>query len=470
MSARLETDPLTSVLQSCMPNLLRTLLTFLSLVTLLCAQSFPTLFAQLGTPLYEQSQNFQSLLDTHALPKMEQNLKRYLHESNATRQAGLILDEASPPPKIQAYLKGLRQLQRLHDTVQKHYKHALYESIHTKDLKRFSTLLQTPLPFIEHDARLKKSVVEFAALNPQTQTPYLKSLHKDFQLDERSYAYVDQMFQPHQKNQAVESRQRLDSFEALDNLDNPIRVFSVRTKNGFDLFLENHAYYDVSVQLHPKTLINMQADKPLPHTQSFSARSRHKFLTFSIIDPSKPSRFSTSYNTLIGRISSRYDKNYIYALPFQRGTRQLLTQGFKGAATHKGKSAYALDFAMPIGTPVHAMRDGIVVATESKHTEHGFSPAFANKSNYVIIQHEDGTMAMYGHLNTNGVKVRLGDRVYKHSHIAYSGKKYSSGPHLHVHITNNQSFQSGGSSIPFQFKSEEGIVSQPIEKRYYQAN
>lgn len=51
---------------------------------------------------------------------------------------------------------------------------------------------------------------------------------------------------------------------------------------------------------------------------------------------------------------------------------------------------------MAIGTEILAARAGTVVKVEQSFDGIGL------KSNYVMIQHEDGTIAMYAHIKKNG--------------------------------------------------------------------
>lgn len=436
------------------------------------AQEHPTLFSQLGTPLYKTDKDFKTLANLPLFKDEHTEINNYIISLNKTRQEGLNADSSQDKQEIDKYFKNLRQLQKVHDKIQRSYKQKLYKSIYEKDIQKFYILISTPLSFIKADARLKEKVVSFYKQSKVsshcTNTKYLNTLVKDFDLDEKSYAYLDQMFQIHQEKLSVQVRDSLNEFIPHSNLKNPVQMVSIKTKNGFELYLENNAYYDVSIKLVASKIMNLQASEPLPYFNSYPARSRSKVIEFEIIDSKKASAFKTQYSTMIGRLNPNYDNNYLYALPYKRGQAFTLTQGFNGNATHKGKSAYALDFNLPIGSEVHAMRDGIVTALEEKHTEHGFSAEYASKANYIIIQHDDGTMAMYGHLNTNGVRVRLGERVYKHKFIGYSGNTgYSSGPHLHVHITAIKSFTTGANSIPFKFLSKRGRIDSPTERFIY---
>ena len=73
-----------------------------------------------------------------------------------------------------------------------------------------------------------------------------------------------------------------------------------------------------------------------------------------------------------------------------------------------------MDFAAAIGTPVIAARTGTVMEVEADFARAGLdAETFAGRANFVRIVHDDGTMALYAHLDVNGVVVRVGQRVRK---------------------------------------------------------
>jgi len=472
---------LSSVLQSLMKKKLLLLLFVAGILSkqLLSSQNYPNIYAQLGTPLFDQADRFMALNRDLALPLHEHIINDYLKKVDIAIEHGEYIDTQHPrdTQRIKSYLKELRELQKLHDNIEKSYKRHLYRSINDDNKSTFLTLIDTPLPFLSRDTRLKEKLVHYykkakkesklSSFKPDHIT-YLETLSRDFELDQNSYNYIHAMFKTSQKHQVVQERKVLNDFLPNPRSSLPVQVISIRTKTGFDLYLENHAYYDVSITLNATKLLNLSSSEALPFVGSFPAQSRTKVLHFSIKNPQQKSMFQTRYSTTMGRLNPRYDKDYLYALPYARGKAYKLTQGFNGKHTHKGSSAYALDFHMDKGTRVHAMREGTVVSFEDKQTEHGFSPEFANKSNYIIIQHSDGTMAMYGHLKPRGVRVKLGQKVYKHSFIGLSGNTgYSSGPHLHVHISAIKSLQSGSGSVPFRFLAKRGKIDSPSEKTFY---
>ena len=95
------------------------------------------------------------------------------------------------------------------------------------------------------------------------------------------------------------------------------------------------------------------------------------------------------------------DSSFIYALPFEKRKKVFLIQGYKTWFSHKGLQA--LDFKVKKGTTVCAARDGIVSSTRSDSDKRGLKPQNLQDGNYVIVLHDDGTVAMYWHLKKNGV-------------------------------------------------------------------
>ncbi len=119
-----------------------------------------------------------------------------------------------------------------------------------------------------------------------------------------------------------------------------------------------------------------------------------------------------------------------YHLPYQNGKAAVVTQGFCGRAGHQGPRQFAYDFALEIGTEVQAARAGKVVEAYD-----GTKDSLGGRSNFVKIEHGDGTLAYYAHLKFNSVVVKIGDKVEKGQMIALSGNSgNSTGPHLHFEV------------------------------------
>ena len=129
-----------------------------------------------------------------------------------------------------------------------------------------------------------------------------------------------------------------------------------------------------------------------------------------------------------GRVKD--DSSYVYSLPYAKGDRHYLVQGYFSRFTHRNRAA--LDFKMKIGTPIYAARGGVVARVKEDGNRGGLKGSLRKYGNNIIINHSDGTRAGYWHLQHNGVEVNVGDTVQQGQLIGYSGNTgYTAFPHLH---------------------------------------
>ncbi|MBF6171512.1 M23 family metallopeptidase [Nocardia blacklockiae] len=88
-----------------------------------------------------------------------------------------------------------------------------------------------------------------------------------------------------------------------------------------------------------------------------------------------------------------------------------------------GAFHYGVDFADAIGSPIHSVENGTVI-------EAGPASGFGL---WVRVKHDDGTTAVYGHVND--ILAHVGQRVNAGDVIATVGNRgNSTGPHLHLEI------------------------------------
>ena len=105
---------------------------------------------------------------------------------------------------------------------------------------------------------------------------------------------------------------------------------------------------------------------------------------------------------------------------FVMPTKGIFTSGFgyRWGVLHAG-----IDIANSIGTPIRAVSDGVVIDA---------GPT-AGYGMWVKLRHADGTVTLYGHVNTTMVSV--GQRVMAGDQIATMGNRgNSTGPHCHFEV------------------------------------
>ena len=186
--------------------------------------------------------------------------------------------------------------------------------------------------------------------------------------------------------------------------------------------------------------------------QVLQGHQRVKVLELQPINIHKKIEFDESFYWAPGSMQAVHQADIVYQYPYAQGSNFSVVQGFGGAYSHSGASEYAVDFAMPTGTPIHAARAGVVIDLVEHHTRGGASRKYAKYANYVVILHSDDTTGEYYHLKKDGVTVTTGENVKVGQKIGYSGNTgFSSLPHLHFAVYQAKPFGKY-QSLPFVFE------------------
>src|SRR4051812_19464285 len=100
-----------------------------------------------------------------------------------------------------------------------------------------------------------------------------------------------------------------------------------------------------------------------------------------------------------------------YRLPWPEGLSYMFTQVPDGRiTTHFTKATLnAVDIEMPAGVTVLSARAGVVEAVEAEQGADDEPATY--EGNFVRVRHQDGTAAVYAHLQFRGVVVTPGELV-----------------------------------------------------------
>lgn len=172
----------------------------------------------------------------------------------------------------------------------------------------------------------------------------------------------------------------------------------------------------------------------------------------------------------VGDLHAEHDDDHLYALPYAPGAAYRVLQGYSSRFSHRGLEAFAVDFDMPEGSPVHAARAGVVARVVESHDKGCWDAGCYRHANYIVILHSDGTTGEYYHLERDGALVEVGDEVRRGQQIGLSGNTgHSTRPHLHFAVYRAAP---GGEtqSIPVLFQTADGVVKRPRRGAIYLAN
>ena len=229
----------------------------------------------------------------------------------------------------------------------------------------------------------------------------------------------------------------------------PVQLRVVDRGSHHEVHAGNRLPGPVQVELRMRQGDNVTSVPHMPVQAVLPARSETVVARLYVPDPRRGSAFDVVLDQMPGDPRAR-PVDYEYRLPFEYG-RIRVDQGFGGRYSHDdAQNRYAVDFAVPEGTPVLAAREGVVLQVESDFSGTGLDrERYGGRANYVRILHTDGSMALYAHLKPEGVLVRVSQRVRQGQQIALSGNTgFSTAPHLHFVVQANAGMHLA--SIPFR--------------------
>ncbi len=253
---------------------------------------------------------------------------------------------------------------------------------------------------------------------------------------------------------------------SLCQAEHNVKLYYEQIENGYNIYADNNEFCPVSIKID-FTVKNLNIEGGNNTVYIVNAKEKKQLLTtLKVSKTGKAYKFSYTYLTNYGENNNKtYDKDYVYNLPFNTSNEFKVYQGYNGAFSHKNE--FALDFTMPVGTEIMAIREGIVIKVIEKNNRNCGKKECEKFNNFIIIYHPDGTFAEYTHIKKNGSEVKVGDKVSKGQRIGYSGNVgWSTGPHLHLVIFNQN--LNGRETLKTKFKTGDGNnIEYLVEKKDY---
>jgi murein DD-endopeptidase MepM/ murein hydrolase activator NlpD len=283
------------------------------------------------------------------------------------------------------------------------------------------------------------------------------------------YKYQDENGIWHFTDRAPEEDIRFETVYMERDPEPRVRMRQEGPKENPVYIVFNDFWGPVEIELKLEDAVNVITEPPLPARFVVPGQQEQTLVGIGAEDPRRGFQYRLQMGSVPGPPGDRPAAEVVLAPPFAAGEQFPVSQGFQGDRTHTTPdSEYAVDIAMPVGTPVLAVRDGTVMDVEEDFNRGGADrEKFLDKANHVRILHEDGTMSVYAHLDLASVSVRPGVRVRAGQQIARSGNTgFSSGPHLHFALQRNVGMQLV--SLPFKFETADGASAAPEETRFLQ--
>lgn len=236
-----------------------------------------------------------------------------------------------------------------------------------------------------------------------------------------------------------------------------------------ELLAHNLANFPVTLSVYAR-LRNYVAEPGRSLSRVLEAGETQRVMILRPRRPDASKNYRYWFDWSPGRLNAVHDDAYLYRLPYASGESFRVLQGFGSRFSHKGVNRYAVDFDMPVGTPVHAARAGVVVQTEARHNKGCWEDGCGKYANFIVVLHDDGTTGEYFHLRQNGVLVSTDEQIRKGQLIAYSGNTgHTTTPHLHFAVYRPGTWGKF-ESIPVRFRAREGLIKTPRRGGRYTAD
>ncbi|MGI9200075.1 MAG: peptidoglycan DD-metalloendopeptidase family protein [Woeseiaceae bacterium] len=301
----------------------------------------------------------------------------------------------------------------------------------------------------------RTTLVLLALLIAVSDSAVAQELYK-YQDADGNWIYSDR---PPDDGQAVES-QELEQAAAED--DDLVDVTSSMLGRSVLITARNDYFAPVEIRLEI-TESNELELPPADHVMTWilEPRSEMNLLQLRLTDNASQPVLEYQFRYLQGDPRAEHNATETYRAPFAISSDHRITQAYPDTKTHSGPDSYhAVDIDMPVGTDVIAARDGIVFDIASKNYRTGQdADVDGPAANVVRILHDDGTYAIYAHLNTNTIRVKPGDFVERGQYIADSGNTgFSTGPHLHFAVVQNAGMRVQSVPVTFTGPRDEAVV------------
>ncbi|MFA6630372.1 MAG: M23 family metallopeptidase [Sulfuricurvum sp.] len=430
--------------------------------------SSPLVFETLVTPLQESAASIEQLSRKPIMKPNQQLLRNFLSGVETTLVIGQELSGAKEIDKqvLKSYLKDLRELSHTKESIDQLYRKTLDTAMAQSDKTSFEDLVSVSLEPLHHP-RIRSEVIAFYQKNyPNHSLKSVEALCDEQELEEKSIQTAIDQEQAYEEHLRILKRSEVSAIKKTAQIGsrNSVMVSAEPTaEGGFVFEAENVNPYTVTMSIDFEILNNLKASEKLPLFVEIPGKTKKKVLELSRISSMNGINYRSSYGWVRGSAFAVHQDDYLYKLPFAKGSDVFVSQGYNGETSHKGLSAYAVDFPVPVGTPVYAAREGTVVGAESRNNLGGTSAEYRQYANYVIIEHSDGTMGNYYHLKQGGVAVAIGQKVMRGDLLGYSGNTgYSSGPHLHFSVSKVDPISMRRPmNLPIKLQTLQGIVTLP---------
>lgn len=215
-------------------------------------------------------------------------------------------------------------------------------------------------------------------------------------------------------------------------------------------------------QLNSDTTLNINRRQHQPVSLPVSSLQQLPPISRSSLIVSPPTDSFCTESLEIDYICQQDTSTYLsFAHPAPKTTKITSPFGWR-IRPYSGQLQFhqGIDYKAPLGSPVVAARDGIVIKVVSGCLDFGDKWCGDQYGNWIEIDHGNGAIAIYAHLLDGSITVKEGLKVRKNQEIAKVGSSgWSTGPHLDFRIRINGEYRDPANFIQSPVVSHQSPVN-----------
>ncbi|TCC98765.1 peptidoglycan DD-metalloendopeptidase family protein [Pedobacter hiemivivus] len=207
--------------------------------------------------------------------------------------------------------------------------------------------------------------------------------------------------------------------------DSPIKISSkINTDRSVDISFEKQDPGTYTVLVNFGDLTNADGSNEQDVTiKGYSGN----LLTLKPRNAEQGIGYSYTSTYIRGKFEPKYDVNFIYVLPYKSGTKIRIAEAEFVGAKYFGNTTPAdwkvYNFYSKVQDTVTAVRKGVVVDIKDLHeSENSGNLVYSSKSNSMIIEHADGTLATYKGFKKGSFVVEVGQTVFPGTVLGLNAK------------------------------------------------
>jgi len=293
-----------------------TVFLFLLTLSVFATDSYPQTYSKLGTPLFTAATHLSEYKDVESLTFWTE---KYRVEVNKTTLLGLEVDKLTDKSKKRVYLQKLRKLQSLYERVLHQLHTAIAKSIKDDDYKQFLKLTSYAFDGLFSKSNLRNQAIGFYAKHKFDEKQGCVVLDKKIS-DEILSQKTEELFAAEIVHSSYDSQDTKSKKKSVG-------ISVQRVKNSIRVSFYNRNIYDVTIQVHSR-LNNISFKTSPPKEFVIKAKSTYEYGI--LVLGSGQSQYSFSWSYMMGSKDAQHNDNYIYKLPFAKGTSHIVSQGYNG--------------------------------------------------------------------------------------------------------------------------------------------